>query len=916
MSNAGAINISLGVVTTDFIANMKSASQSVTRFRDEFRSAFEGLAGSADKPKGAFNALNRSLLSTQKEMRDILAVGGRVPDELAIKYRTLKSSIDQVNGSFRETRNQASPATGIVGGFGSSLIGAAAGALSLSTAISAVRTALTITSDFQRMDASLRAVSSSTQDFSRAQAFLRATADQYGLSLQSLSQSYVGFKANTNDTILKGKEAERIFLSVAKSSAALQLSTEDTTGVLRAFGQMLSKGTVQSEELKGQIGERLYNAFGMAAKAMGVTTMQLNKMLESGEVLSVDLLPKLATELEKTNGAAAQKNLETMNGQWNRATNELSLFISEFSKTAGIDTFFTEIGKGIANTTRGMRDAIQSKEWGTFMMGIGSLASKAIAYTTPTGLLSYGANFDSAAATTKGVDAAKTDQFRTMEASARASLIKAQTTEVEALEKRVAKSRGLTSRQGDANREALKQAQDLLRAYKGINIQLTGREGLEKRKEQSVLSGLIPPPSTFQKLESDLSKLKTRILDLRAAGKTSEADALIGKYKALEKQIAAIGNPFDKVKTSKPKGQATWGEKMRRDLKAVEDLIKEFQAKNPTLEVPFFLKLQKGYYQDNLQIHDMVKLPKLSPVQTTLERDLAGLDSTLQPLSEKVSLKGAAIFNRTIERTKALIANNGSRANSEQVNLLSGIISEEQIAAGVAQLTQMTKGGLSGFQENMAALLEFPKDQQDRVLGGWIQLGQGISAALTGAANDAAVGMGELIGGMLSGATSLASLPALFGGILGDLAQNIGKAMIAFGTSGIALKSLMANPVTAIAAGIGLVALGAVLKNSVSKSIGKATQPTAFAAGGIISGTTYAMMGEYARAKSDPEVVAPLSKLASIIRPMIQPKFSDRGVIQNVNVNGFSDGQIVGRLSGSNIDLVYSRTQKAKREFN
>ena len=42
-----------------------------------------------------------------------------------------------------------------------------------------------------------------------------------------------------------------------------------------ALAQMASKGTVQAEELRGQLGERLPGAFKIAAAAMGVTQAEL-----------------------------------------------------------------------------------------------------------------------------------------------------------------------------------------------------------------------------------------------------------------------------------------------------------------------------------------------------------------------------------------------------------------------------------------------------------------------------------------------------------------------------------------------------------------------------------------------------------------------------------------------------------------
>ena len=43
--------------------------------------------------------------------------------------------------------------------------------------------------------------------------------------------------------------------------------------------------------------------------------------------------------------------------------------------------------------------------------------------------------------------------------------------------------------------------------------------------------------------------------------------------------------------------------------------------------------------------------------------------------------------------------------------------------------------------------------------------------------------------------------------------------------------------------------------------------PTAFANGGVVSGPTYALVGEYAGASNNPEVIAPLSKLREYITP-------------------------------------------------
>jgi tape measure domain-containing protein len=96
-----------------------------------------------------------------------------------------------------------------------------------------------------------------------------------GLEYTSTAEAAKSFFAAGQDSTL-APDMNRIFTSVTNAGAALQLSTEQMNGAFIAFGQMISKGKVQAEELRGQLGERLPGAFQMAAKAMGMTTAELD----------------------------------------------------------------------------------------------------------------------------------------------------------------------------------------------------------------------------------------------------------------------------------------------------------------------------------------------------------------------------------------------------------------------------------------------------------------------------------------------------------------------------------------------------------------------------------------------------------------------------------------------------------------
>ncbi|MBT7881381.1 MAG: phage tail tape measure protein [Flavobacteriaceae bacterium] len=99
-------------------------------------------------------------------------------------------------------------------------------------------------------------------------------------------------------------------------------------------------------------------------------------------------------------------------------------------------------------------------------------------------------------------------------------------------------------------------------------------------------------------------------------------------------------------------------------------------------------------------------------------------------------------------------------------------------------------------------------------------------------------------------------------GILGDLAMQIGTMVI------LANKAVteMLIPGLGMAAGFALIAIGAAMKG-LSTRLQNEGVPLdgAFAKGGIISGPTVGLLGEYSGARHNPEVVAPLDKLKSMI---------------------------------------------------
>lgn len=221
---------------------------------------------------------------------------------------------------------------GQIGAFVVSFVGAQA-------LIAGAQKAFSDTVRLDSLESALRSVSKTEQEFDVNTKFLIDTTRRLGLELLETTASYKNFYASATQAGLSADQSREIFEAAAEASATLKLSQQDTNGVLLAFGQIASKGKVQAEELRGQIGERLPGAFSIAARAIGVSQAELNKMLENGEVIANDFLPKFAAELKRTFGTDSTKNVEGLQASINRLKNRFTELLQE--NQAGLSNFFS-----------------------------------------------------------------------------------------------------------------------------------------------------------------------------------------------------------------------------------------------------------------------------------------------------------------------------------------------------------------------------------------------------------------------------------------------------------------------------------------------------------------------------------------------------------------------------------------------
>lgn len=158
---------------------------------------------------------------------------------------------------------------------------------------------------------------------------------------------------------------------------------------------------------------------------------------------------------------------------------------------------------------------------------------------------------------------------------------------------------------------------------------------------------------------------------------------------------------------------------------------------------------------------------------------------------------------------------------------------------------------------------------------------------------DSIVAAAEAIGQVITGDLGFGGLMKAILTQFASFLKNIGTQLIEFGVMILAfksaLRSVLWNPWAAIAIGAAMVAAAAVMTALINKNAGDSVP--ALAAGGLAYGPTYAMVGDNPNARTDPEVIAPLSRLQSML--------PTAGAAQQIQIT------LGGQLTAKGRDLVY-----------
>lgn len=329
-----------------------------------------------------------------------------------------------------------------------------------------------------------------------------------------------------------------------------------------------------------------------------------------------------------------------------------------------------------------------------------------------------------------------------------------------------------------------------------------------------------------------------------ATGNAAKITEIRLKYDQLENDLRySINNEYkDKVVALDIEKNNQLAENRKDDLKDAKNNAAELAK----LEAQVFGQKNTGKAITN-PIEDQIKPEKMEDVINSMEMAAPAV----KVLNDELVGMGGT------EGGPAMVATSVGELSAElQAMADTSSVSYKIHAAAAAEATRKTQEYADSFKEAMSGV------------------NQAFNSMTAQGLEDFGVLLGDIMTGQIGSFETFGQ--KLLKAVAGFM-KSFGQALIATATASKAFKELLiSNPVLAAAAGVALVAGSAVITNMLNKG----PEMTAFAEGGIVSGPTLGLVGEYPGASSNPEVIAPLDKLKGMLNTNEQSGFVASTTIQ------------------------------------
>lgn len=192
---------------------------------------------------------------------------------------------------------------------------------------------------------------------------VRTQVKSLGGDLESAMRQGQQFVTGLQGTNLE-RSAENLFLNSDQALKSLGLQTQQYDSAILAIKQVASKGKVSLEEISGQLGESVPGALNIAAQAMQTNVQGFIQMVESGNLLSEEFLPKFVARLKAQTAflkPEIEKSLNASFGRLNANYTDLQLGIGA-SLSPTVATVINALSNGLEFVNKNFDKAIMLAE--------------------------------------------------------------------------------------------------------------------------------------------------------------------------------------------------------------------------------------------------------------------------------------------------------------------------------------------------------------------------------------------------------------------------------------------------------------------------------------------------------------------------------------------------------------------------
>lgn len=688
-------------------------------------------------------------------------------------------------------------------------------------------------SDLQAIEKGLEAIEGSSAAAGDAIARIKKIAQAPGLGLEDAAQGYTNLRA----VGFEAGKAEKTLIEFGNALALSGKGKAELGAVLSQITQMSSKSKVLAEDLKP-----ILNAIPSVAKILReefgtVDSEEISKKLQQSGTSTTQFIELLVSKLSE---------LDRVSGTFKNTSENLSdaMRISGASvgevinKVTGLQGFMDSLSTTLVSAAEGFEEMNPTAQ--AFIVTLGGIAIAAGPVLATLGFL------------TSSVIPLVTAGFTAMIGTA--GLVAA----------------GLALIAGGIAVFIDHKAKMAAMAEATVSVEEATRRANEQTKAQRAeINQLIGVLKNEKSSQDEVNKAKSRLLEIsptfRSALKGSKIDF---------NELAAATNDYVTQIQNAAKAEILYAS-LQKNLTLQQ---KEKQDAGATLSLfdkaGELLDATKGSNGDIKRLFD-------------------NYDKEISDRS-KLTIKRLEISNLLITKELAVLGGAPVKAKPK-VDIVPTVTTDKVKKKVEEEVSKISFSGATKIQPSKDwgdALIEsfFPVDMAVQKFGaslskmsGFIKTGtlsemQTLSAQIAESVKGIGVDFGvSLIEGIVSGK----GIKGAFSGLLTE----VGSQMIRLGKEFLKIDKLITAARLALGTGVGtgaaiaLIAGGAVLRGLAQS---QTFQGPKFANGGIVSGPTIGMMGEYAGASNNPEVIAPLDKLKN----MLGGSIGQNGYIAETKVSG------------------------------